>query len=323
MNQPRPFPEEHIDELVRLHLARQEQQVDAAKVLAGVRARLQEPAAGPARSRQRRWRLALAAAAVLLIGLLSSLPWLTRSASAQSWVQEAQLVHAQPVDRCYLVQCEPDPSVLERYRMLPASPRGQRLWTRGDRFWMEPDRGDRSWAWGRDEKGRVWFAAARRYGFRFEREEVPEQLALACELRSMRVETLLKEVQGEAFELKTGEQTSQDGIRVQVVEARLKPGMVHPALRSARLEIDAQTKVLRRVVLERTFHGQRAATVSFTLAETRSQDDSRYRLDGHLEKDAAILLREPPQQRLNMLRKQLGTMPSRRFPDKGPPLHDF
>ena len=39
---------------------------------------------------------------------------------------------------------------------------------------------------------------------------------------------------------------------VQVVRATLKPGRRHPSIRSALIELDAESKVIRRLVLERT-----------------------------------------------------------------------
>jgi hypothetical protein len=66
----------------------------------------------------------------------------------------------------------------------------------------------------------------------------------------------------------------------QVIRATRKPGRVAPPIRSAVLELDTETKALRRVVLDRV--GPRSITTTYTLVETQTQADDQYRLEGHL-----------------------------------------
>lgn len=314
MNTKNPLSDEQVDRLVRDHLLRAEQTVDAAGILAGVKARNAARAPAPtlstapgaagrtpaARPVLRRWagRLALAAAASLLLAVLWSLPVVTPRASAETLVREAQLAHTRPVDLCYL-RAESNPPPIEG-DLLPPLPPETRLWTRGDRFFMKtvlPN--GRVNVWGRDAQGRVWFAPLPRAGFRFEAHEVPEPLARTCDLRAMNVDHLLTDVLAH-FELRRTESATG----VQVVEAEPKAGRPFFPLRYVRLEIDAQKKLLRRIEIHRR-HPQGVAETTFTLldqAPPRAEAD--YTLEGHLEAEARIFsLDDPPPVRMKLLRK--------------------
>ena len=48
-----------------------------------------------------------------------------------------------------------------------------RLWTRGDRFWVESARPGQRWAWGRDEANRFWVAFGPHTAVSLEADEVP------------------------------------------------------------------------------------------------------------------------------------------------------
>src|SRR5262249_45593884 len=154
----------------------------------------------------------------------------------------AQRVHALPLDRCYAIETQLEPALMDCYRVLPVQRRA-RLWTRGDRFWMESLQGNRAWSMGRDELGRIWFASARGAGFRFEANEVPEPLRMACELRSMRIESLLRELLAD-FDLREEPCPWGSAGATRVVRARLKPDRQR-ALRAVTMEMDAQTNVLK------------------------------------------------------------------------------
>lgn len=314
MNTKNPLSDEHVDRLVRDHLLRAEQTVDAAGILARVKARnatgapavpssIARGAAGAipgARPTAPRWagRLALAAAASLLLAVLWTLPLATPRASAETLVREAQQAHTRPVDLCYL-RVESNPPILEG-DWLPPLPPETKLWTRGDRFFMKTVMPNgRTNVWGRDAQGRVWFAPLPRAGFRFEADEVPEPLARTCDLRAMNVDHLLTDVLAH-FELRRTESTPG----VQVVEAEPKAGRPFLPLRYVRLEIDAQRKVLRRIEVHRR-HPQGVAETTFTLLDkTPPRAEADYTLEGHLAADARIFsLDDPPPVRMKLLRK--------------------
>jgi hypothetical protein len=224
------------------------------------------------------------------------------NASAEAIVREAQRAHALPLDRCYLVQSVPAPhSPLLRYPRL-AQPRETRLWTRGDRFWISSTDPGRRWAWGRDEQGRVWLALGRRHGVSFEPTDVPSWLGTVCDVFGMRVETLLDDVL-HRFDLRR-EEGEGGGAATYRIRAVLKPGQEPCRLSGALLEIDAETRVLRRLVLHRaTLAGRPLATVTFTLVETRPQPDDSYQLAGHLEPDAPVYSSLQPRRRALLLHR--------------------
>jgi hypothetical protein len=55
-----------------------------------------------------------------------------------------------------------------------------------------------------------------------------------------------------------------------------------PSIRTIELEIDTETRVIRRMVVRRVFNGEPFATVTCTLAETDALDPAKYQLEGHL-----------------------------------------
>jgi hypothetical protein len=300
MNAPRNPADHPVDALVRDHLAAQAATVDAADMLARVRNAECEnkPAPPPARRFSFRvphsaFRIFGAAATVLLAfaggWYFGEKP---AHASAESLVREARQAHALPLDRCYLVQSVPEgDGLLARYPQV-AQPRETRLWTRGDRFWIESTNPEKHWAWGRDQ-GRVWMALGGAKGVWFDRDELAENDELAhavtvvCDLYSMRVETLLTEMLAD-FDLKRENTETAGAVTTHRIRAELKPGVSSPRLRAAVLEIDAETRVLRRLVLHRTRRGEPVGTVTFTLVETRTQNDETYTLEGHLNPDAQV-----------------------------------
>ena len=285
---PDPSSGARLEDLVQAHLLRRAATIPTERLEARLgisltaarRGELMAAADGGLRFRSRvAW--GTAAAAALLLAFLGGLQLSPVRAGAETLIQQAHAAHLMPMDRCYLVEVRRDsPSIDKSATLTPTPPRIIRLWTRGDRIWIESVQPQRTWAWGRDDHGNVWMAFGRHRAIRFQRDEVPQWLALGCDIFAMRVETLLNDVLRD-FEL----QRTADGAGMpatQVVTAALKPGHSHPSLRQARIEIDAETKVIRRLVLIRTRLGQPFATITYTLVESHPQDDSQYVLEGHL-----------------------------------------
>lgn len=302
MNQPQDHPEHPIDALVRQHLERQEAGVDAQQILEGVRNRRSQghpPSVRMPTTTRSRWTWSLALAAGVLLAVLATLQMMPAQASAETLVREAQQAHALPVDRRYLLEIEPSPDMLDRFPLIEAKP--ENLWTRGDRFWIEVTFPDRRWAWGQDDQDRVWVACFPDRGVRFDADEIPDVLAAGLSVRTVHFEMLLATVLQD-FDL-TRQPGSHDNY---VVRAELKPGHAHPTLRYAELEIEADTKVVKRLVLQRTFRGQDIARVTFTLAETGTQPDEAYRLEGHLADGAQVLTRDHRRQQVLTLIDHFG-----------------
>jgi hypothetical protein len=290
--QPGSGPAPAIDALVRTYLEGQAATVDPRAILEGIRRRQARPAAkaeAEIAGTVGRWRWAAAAAAVVLafVGGRYLAP-VEASTSTVRLLRGAQRVHALPLDRCYYVEWQLEPGVVER-GLVAAQPGSTHLWTRGDRFWIESFKRGRRVAYGRDEQRRVWVARSPSEGIRYEADEArtPRWLALSCDLYSMRVETLLSDVLSD-FALARRTTTDASGLPLYVLEGRPRAGVSHPSLSAARLEIDAETNVLRRVVLWRHVGGEPVATVTHTLVSTGFQDDDQYLLEGHLEPGAAV-----------------------------------
>ena len=138
------------------------------------------------------WAWGLSAAAAVLLMMTA---WLFRPglvlASPESLVREAKQAHRLPLDRCYLVEVRKDSAVYDECFPMTSQVRLTRLWTRGDRFWVESVSPERRWDWGRDERNHVWFAFEPHRAVRLEPGEVPRWLNLCCDLYCIRLEQLL------------------------------------------------------------------------------------------------------------------------------------
>lgn len=246
------------------------------------------PASGPGarRSWPRGWVSLAAAACFAAVAALVSVSLLTNaSASPTAILKHALEAHSAMLDRCYRVEVQVAPGSPDAKR-LPATFES-RLWTRGDRFWIETRTGERSVAWGREARGAIWFALSSELGVRLEADEVGERLALHCELRALQVESLLHTVLTD-FDLRR----EPGGPGLQVIHAQLKAGGAHPLYRAALLEVDTESGVVRRVVLDRVHRGRPAATVTFTLLETGLQSEAAYTMAGHLAPQAKVYDRQ-------------------------------
>jgi hypothetical protein len=204
-----------------------------------------------------------------------------------------------------------------------------RLWTRGDRCWIETRSDKETVAWGHDEQGWVWFALSPKIGVRFNPAEASQRLAwmeqfrqirgfqgpaefakcfdrlsLACDLCSLKVESLLNAALAD-FDLRR----ESAGSDTQIIRAKLKPGHTNLFCHDVLLDVDAQSGVLRRLVVQRLHNGQPAATVTFTLIETGEEPDANYTLAGHLAADAVIYDRgSGPMKRGPLLMEFLGIL---------------
>ena len=249
------------------------------------------------------WPLALAASFVL-VAMISALVLLNQtSASAAELVRHALKTHAFGPDRRYRVEVKLDPALQTQNTTAPAAE--TYLWTRGDRCWIETRTENQTVAWGHDEQGQVWFALSPKVGARFDPQEARQRMAmfremfgmqgapqfakcfdrlsLACDLCSLKVETLLQGVLND-FDLRR-EALGADNY---LIHADLKPGCTNAYCRDAQLEVDSQNGVLQKLTVHRLHNGQPAGTVTFTLVESGDEPDSSYTLAGHLDADAVI-----------------------------------
>ncbi|MCE9531854.1 MAG: hypothetical protein K8T89_12125 [Planctomycetes bacterium] len=254
--------ERDLDRMLGDHLDRQARGIDPAPLMDRIQKTMAAedppvPVVAPKRSyRWLRWSAGLATAACLVVAVLvfqkSDQPL---RASPQALLQETQKTFHQPVYRCYLVEVQRETNLTDESNPFVAPQRRTVLWTRGDRFWMEttfpgmPGMPPRRNFWGRDEQGTIWMTTfASREGALITPAETPRWLSVYSDLCSMQPDRLIAEVLRD-FDLRREEAT--EGSPIHIITADLKPGRWHPALKGAVLELDSETKVLRRVVLQR------------------------------------------------------------------------
>jgi hypothetical protein len=157
----------------------------------------------------------------------------------------------------------------------------------GDRFFLESSTNTNRWAWGCNEKGTVWLAYGRRQGLTLDADEQPPWLATWCDVLTMQLDSLLSDV------LVNCQLTWESGdaeAGTKVVRAVRRFNRRRAGLREAHLEIDQETKVLRKLTLVRwVARTRQTVTVTYSLAATEAQPDERYQLSGHLEPPFTIL----------------------------------
>jgi hypothetical protein len=282
---PRPPDDDDLDRLLAEHLGRQAQAVDVGPLSNRIRETAkQNPPADVGRLAGGRWRrlAAWALPVAIACGIAAIVIFPPRAeplrASPQELLQEAQKAHRLPLDRRYLVELQRSDDAGDDG--LPPTFRTTSLWTRGDRFWFEATNRRNpniKWAWGRDENGTIWIVPRPHVGVRVEPDEAPPWLARMCDIHELRPEHLLGEILRD-FDLVREEGETP---ATQVIRATRKAGRRAPPIRTAVLELDTETKALRRVSLDRQLPA-RSVTTTYTLVETQTQADDQYRLEGHL-----------------------------------------
>jgi hypothetical protein len=297
-----PKPERPLDRAVRAKLDADFRTVDADRMLDNVRQRLAADAVAPSR---RRRRLLLAAsgalAASLLVGVFLLFSGGSIQASPRDLVERARSVHAKPIDRCYVVRVEIPPEVRKHFPRFDFD-RESRLWTRGDRYFVELPNGHSFW--GRDEAKRVWFVPTPDAAVQFDDDEVPAVLQEFLNIRAVNLADLLAEVLADCdLTWANNVDVANDVRRVYAVGR--DPSR---SLRGAVIDVDKDTNVVRRLAIDRQlFRDPRAkVSITFTLADTSPQELSQYTAAGHLKPGAPILDRSHKVARIGLLTRHLG-----------------
>jgi hypothetical protein len=316
MNEPTSLPPDPLERLLVEHLDREASRLDAGSVLSRIRSTMAveslpapvSPAPAPAApvSRSYRWLrwiggLATAACLFLAGGFFWNTDQPLKASSPQALLQEAQKTLHQPVYRCYLVEVQRKTDLTDDSNPFVSFSRQTRLWTRGDRFWIEssfPKAPNIRNYWGRDEQGTTWMTFGPREGVLFQPSETPRWLQVYGDLCSMQPDRLLAEVLRD-FDL--DREAAPDGSASHTIKATLKPGRWHPALKEAVLELDAETKALRRVTLRRVPVEGVNLTTTYTLLETKNQDEVEYPLDGREGKREFYTADYKPERRQQLL----------------------
>ena len=283
-----------IDDLVRQYLEHQAEREQCEPLIERVLQTMEgvnpdKPQSRPARAPtsmrgQRLWTrslwLAAAAATVLLAFVIGRWDQPAR-AEAAVLVRAALATHAGPVERCYTVTVERDAEPPDEQIPL----RDVLIWTRGDRFWVEV-RGQRAWKWGRSSSGAIWIALRRHRALEIEADEIGPPLHQIADLYSLCLETLLENVLNH-FEL----EYSDNGSFTHVITARPR-GWASGYIREAVIEVDKETKAVKRLELQRSFPRRGDSRITFTLVDARTPDNSKYEPAGHLDEPFRILTRD-------------------------------
>jgi len=270
MTEPESPSDLEIERLVRASLERDAERVDPRPLFERImlEAHGSAPSRVPSSAVRRRARALLrwAGVAAVAAALLAcvTLFWQDRKALAkgETVVREARRAHSMPIDRCYLVEVRRESSrVAELAPSLPQL-RLTRLWTRGDRFWVESANPDARWAWGRDASNRIWIALGQHTAVRMDADEVPDWLNLYCDLHSLNVEQLLGDVLGKFDLTREASPPGADASTIRILATARNVIPLGPAIQAVELEVDAETRVIRRMVVRRVWDGEPLATVN-------------------------------------------------------------
>jgi hypothetical protein len=312
MSHPERPNDDPLLRLLRAHLERQEQSLDVEPLATRICKSRPErfdpettPQAQPSQRFRKTWpawtigigSLALAASVLMLLVFTPS-----AELRAEQAIRQAEEALRLPVERCYLVEVRADGDGLGE-EVLPT--RTMRVWAAEDKFRVEMTRGNFHWIWGRDPDGTTWLVSNPQRGLRIFPEEQGPALQYACDLFGLRLESLLRTLQ-EHCHFHEEPRLSRSDPRI--VHVTPRPSARQIWLRSAVLELDPETKVIRKLTLKRFNKMNDGTTIStFTLIDTRPIDHARYRLEGNLAEPFLIYDRDfEPNRRREILTRWVG-----------------
>ena len=232
-----------------------------------------------------------AAALVLVVAIIVGRTEKEAFADATRIVQAAVHAHAEPVERVYAVN-------VERFNppAVPFTlPNDVRVSTLGNSFWVEIRSVRGHLCFGRGEDGEIWVAHGPWRGMRIGPDEVGPMLQDIADLYSLNLESLLQGVlEGHELERPVTEGTTHV---IKAIPKSSNRGWV----REATIEVDQETKAVRRLVVRRLARRRGYATITFTLVDARLPDESQYRLEGHVTEPDRVLTRESRPDRRRVL----------------------
>ncbi|MFM7039248.1 MAG: hypothetical protein ACKO2L_16175 [Planctomycetaceae bacterium] len=199
------------------------------------------------------------------------------TASAAELVKAAMHTHAASIERIYIVEVRRGANT----EQLVELPRDVRVATQGDRFWVHM-RGQRDWAWGRDEQGAVWITLGDRRAVVVHADEMGLPLRYIGDLYTLNLETLL-----ESFLKYCRLELSDETAGIRLITATPRRQSSDRPLKRAVIEVERETGAIRRLVLERELERTSSVT-TFTLVESRAADSSLYGPIGHLAQSGRV-----------------------------------
>lgn len=198
-------------------------------------------------------------------------------ASATELVQAAIHTHAATVERIYLVEVRRGAPAEELVEL----PQNVRVATQGDRFWVQMQ-AQRDWVWGRDQQGAVWITLGDRQAVVVNPEEMGLPLRYIGDLYTLNLETLLA-----SFLRYCRLELSDEAGGLRVITATPRRQWSNRPLRRAVIEVDRDTGVITRLVLERELERISSVT-TFRLVESRAADPALYGPLGHLSPSGEV-----------------------------------
>lgn len=234
----------------------------------------------------RRWSwmsgwLVLAASVLIVISFVTFQGNREAFASASQIVQAAMHTHAAPIERVYVVEVNRGETNKAKFEL----PRDVRVATQGDRFWVQM-RGFRDWAWGRNKQGALWMTLGPKRAVVVNPDEMGLPLRYIGDLYTLNFETLLNNFLKHCrLEVSDGPAGST------IIVATPRRQWSSRILQRATIEVDRETKAIRKLVIEREF--ERSKSIStFTLVDSRLADESLYGPEGHLTKPYRVFSTE-------------------------------
>jgi hypothetical protein len=222
------------------------------------------------------------AAAIAIVAFFIGRWESSASASAATIIHAARHVHADAIERVYLVQS----SLVDPNNKNGEPPLAVRVVTQGNSFYVEMSRDNRKWFWGRDDKNAFWITFGKRGAVRIEESELGLPLQYFGDFYSLELESLLDQI---VKYCDIDQSTESSGMHI--ITATPRPRW-RTRIRSVNLEIDLETKAVRRVTLGQSLPGRGDSTVTFTLVESRPLSPEKYRAEGHLSQPYLFLSRD-------------------------------
>jgi len=311
--------ENEVDALVQAYLAQQAEPIDGVAGLARVKSAM-APKGSRRWLRSSRLLLGGAVAAAVVLAFFGGWHLNPVQASPRELLEEAKRVHNQPLSRCYLVEIHRMVEDEEDRAPLGKAARQVRVWTRGDRFWVEMQHTDAGppFIWGRGEDGSLWAVLDAQRGVRAPMDQVPRPLHRIADFCTLNVDTLLGDVLQDCT---LTDETADASKLTRVILAEPTSQRTRRWLEKATLEIDNEAKVLRRLTILRNVLGRPQAQVTFSLLETRPEDNAEYQLEGHLAEPARIIEGDiAPRVKLELLARWFGVRKEGRSAKNAAPI---
>jgi hypothetical protein len=246
------------------------------------------------------WMWAASAIAVCLL-LISIVPIPNLVASPVDLVQKTLIEYQSPTDRCYSVKVEMESRLRRNKFPRRTHPSDSLLWVRGSSFVQIFESPGDQLVWGRNTAGSVWFTISGRSAAIFEESEIPQVLQDLCDLRSLEFTSLLESLL-EHYDLEYIHREE----KIHIISAHPRPEAGPSKYGTVEIEIDADSRLIRRVEMERLVDNRLIAVVCFTLQETQQRDEAQYDVTAHLVPNSRILDRQSRfGQRSDLLREFL------------------